>query len=86
MLKALYTKNNKGAPYAPKSHSLLLLTEKCNLEISDEQVKKLKVIDTFNIGARYDDNRNGGFDVTILGAECTVDQKILKRGFKKSEK
>ena len=39
-----------------------------------------------SIGARYDDNRNGGFDVTILGAECTVDQKILKRGFKKSEK
>lgn len=58
LLKALYAKNNKGAPYAPKTHSLLLLTEKCNLEVSKEQIEKLQVIDTFNIGARYDDYKN----------------------------
>ena len=53
LFKALYAKNNEREPYAPKTHSLLLLTEKCNLEVSEEQVKKLQVIDTFNIGARY---------------------------------
>ena len=58
LLKALYAKNNKRAPHAPKTHSLLLLVEKCNLELSAEQVKKLQVIDTFNIGARYDDYKN----------------------------
>ena len=58
LLKALYAKNNKSAPYAPKTHSLLLLTEKCNLEISKEQIKKLQIIDTFNIAARYDDYKN----------------------------
>ena len=51
LLKSLYAKNNKGAPHAPKTHLLLFLTEKCNLEVSEEQVKKLQVIDTFNIGA-----------------------------------
>ena len=58
LLKAYYAKINKNAPYAPKTHSLLLLVEKCNLDISEEQVKKLQVIDTFNIGARYDDYNN----------------------------
>ncbi len=66
LLKALYAKNNKGAPHAPKTHSLLFLAEKCNLEISEEQVKKLKVIDTFNIGARYDDYKNS------FNKKCTI--------------
>lgn len=54
----MYAKNNKSVPYAPKTHSLLLLVEKCNLDIDEEVVKKLQVIDTFNIGARYDDYKN----------------------------
>ena len=33
LLKALYTKNNKNAPYAPKSHDLLYLTERIGLWI-----------------------------------------------------
>lgn len=58
LLKALYAKNNKSEPYAPKTHTLLLLVEKCNLTLTEEQIKKMQVIDTFNIGARYDDYKN----------------------------
>lgn len=39
-----------------------------------------------NIEAQYTDNKNGGFDVNILGANASVDQKILRRSFRKYEK
>lgn len=55
LLKGLYAKNNIANPYAIKSHNLLALAEKCNLELTDEQIQKLKVITQFNISARYDD-------------------------------
>lgn len=55
LLKALYAKNNKSAPHAPKTHTLLLLVEKCNLDLAEEQMKKLQIIDTFNMSTRYDD-------------------------------
>ena len=31
------------------------LAEKCNLDLTDEQVEKLQIITQFNISARYDD-------------------------------
>lgn len=55
LLKGLYAKNNEDSPYAIKSHNLLQLAEKCNLELTDEQVEKLQIITQFNISARYDD-------------------------------
>lgn len=55
LLKGLYAKNNEENPYTIKSHNLLALAEKCNLELTDEQVKKLQIITQFNISARYDD-------------------------------
>ena len=55
LLKGLYAKNNEDSPYAIKSHNLLQLAEKCNLELTDEQVNKLQIITQFNISARYDD-------------------------------
>lgn len=55
LLKGLYAKNNKENPYTIKSHNLLALAEKCNLELTDEQVEKLQIITQFNISARYDD-------------------------------
>ena len=55
LLKGLYSKNNKENPYAIKSHNLLALAEKCNLELTSEQVEKLQIITQFNISARYDD-------------------------------
>ena len=44
LLKALYAKNNKGAPYAPKTHDLLYLAEKLNLELTEEQINKIKEV------------------------------------------
>ena len=55
LLKGIYAKSNKENPYTIKSHNLLALAEKCNLELNDEQVEKLQIITQFNISARYDD-------------------------------
>ena len=55
LLKALYAKNNKKAPYAPKSHDLLHLAEKTDLELTDRQEDLLDTITRFNMNARYDD-------------------------------
>lgn len=55
LLKALYAKNNEESPYALKTHNLLALAEKCNLELDDKQIEKLQIITQFNISARYDD-------------------------------
>ncbi len=55
LLNGLYAKNNKENPYTIKSHNLLALAEKCNLELTNEQVEKLQIITQFNISARYDD-------------------------------
>ena len=55
LLKGLYAKNNVDSPHAIKSHNLLALAEKCNLELTDKQIKNLQTITQFNISARYDD-------------------------------
>ena len=55
LLKALYAKNNRTAPYAPKSHDLLHLAEKTDLELTDRQEDLLDTITRFNMNARYDD-------------------------------
>ena len=44
LLKGLYAKNDKENPYTIKSHNLLALAEKCNLELTDEQVKNYKLL------------------------------------------
>lgn len=55
LLKGLYAKNSQQDPYAVKTHNLLTLAEKCNLELTDEQLERLQIITQFNISARYDD-------------------------------
>ena len=55
LLKALYAKNNKNAPYAPKSHDLLHLAEKTDLKLTNRQEDLLDTITRFNMNARYDD-------------------------------
>lgn len=55
LLKAIYAKNNKSAPYAPKSHDLDYLAEKMNLERTNHQNDLLETISHFNLEARYDD-------------------------------
>lgn len=62
LLKALYAKNNKGAPYAPKTHDLLYLTEKLNIELTEEQEVILNEITTFNLSTRYDDYKRAFYD------------------------
>lgn len=58
MLKALYAKNNERFPYTIKTHNLLVLAEKCNLRLTNKQIKKLKTITQFNISVRYDDYKD----------------------------
>lgn len=62
LLKALYAKNNKGAPYAPKTHDLLYLAEKLNLELTEEQEVILNEITTFNLSTRYDDYKKAFYN------------------------
>ena len=62
LLKALYAKNNKGAPYAPKTHDLLYLAEKLNLELTEEQEVTLNEITTFNLSTRYDDYKRAFYN------------------------
>lgn len=44
LLKGLYAKNNEKKPYTIKTHNLLVLAEKCNLKLTNEQLKKLQII------------------------------------------
>lgn len=67
LLKGLYAKNNSENPIAPKIHNLILLSQKANLEVPNEIRKKIQVINTFNISARYDDYKRS-FD-----EKCTDD-------------
>ena len=55
LLKALYAKNNKNAPHAPRSHDLLYLAEKMKLGLTERQEDLLDIITKFNMSARYDD-------------------------------
>lgn len=55
LLKGLYAKNNSENPVAPKIHNLILLSQKANLDVPEDIKKKIQIINTFNIGARYDD-------------------------------
>ena len=55
LLKAVYAKNNKSTPHAPRSHDLLYLTEKIGLNLTERQEKLLNIITKFNMSARYDD-------------------------------
>ncbi len=57
LMKALYAKNNRNAPHAPKSHDLLYLAEKTKLELNERLEDLLDTITRFNINARYDDYR-----------------------------
>ena len=48
-------KNNKREPHAPKTHDLLYLAEKIEIELTKEQKILLDTITKFNLEARYDD-------------------------------
>ena len=62
LLKAIYAKNNKRNPYAPKTHDLLFLAEKLNLKLTEEQEVTLNEITTFNLSTRYDDYKRAFYN------------------------
>ena len=55
LVKAIYAKNIPDNPYAPKIHNIITLAKQCNLELDEEKTELFGTINTFNIGARYDD-------------------------------
>ena len=57
LIKALYAKNNPKSPYAPKIHNIISIAERSNLTLDNEKARIFGIINTFNIGARYDDYR-----------------------------
>lgn len=56
LLKALYIKTIDENP--PKTHDLLRLAEKAELELDEETKDLLDLITTFNINTRYPDYKN----------------------------
>ena len=54
LLKALYVSKNQDNP-VPKSHDLLYLANKSNIEVTEDLEEKLDLITTFNINVRYPD-------------------------------
>jgi len=55
ILKALYIKTNEK--HAPITHNLLFLAKGARLQLSDSQVEQFAEINTFNIEARYPDEK-----------------------------
>lgn len=55
LFKAMYAKNNKNNPHAPRSHDLVFLSKKVGLELNEQQEDILEEITRFNMSGRYDD-------------------------------
>lgn len=60
ILKALYVKQHDQ--HAPFTHNLLFLSQKSDLELSEEQTEWLIQINKFNIEARYDDVKTAFYE------------------------
>ncbi len=58
LLKALYAKVNKNNPYPPKIHNLVILANRCNIELDDKKTTILITCNSFNISARYEDYKD----------------------------
>ena len=58
LLKALYAKVNKNNPYPPKIHNLVILAERCNIQLDNKKTTILMTCNSFNISARYEDYKN----------------------------
>ena len=56
LLKALFVKNFNVTP--PYKHDLYLLVEKLNIPFTEEILSDLKIVNEFNIQARYPDYKN----------------------------
>jgi HEPN domain-containing protein len=70
LLKALYVKTNND--YPPYIHNLIRLSEKCSLDLDEEQRLFFATVTAFNLNARYDDYKLS-FQKT-----CTPDFTAIK--------
>ena len=96
LLKALYAKNNKSTPYAPKSHDLVFLASKIPLDLTMEQKNLLSTITRFNLDGRYDDYKKTFYNLCDKEyTKSSIDKinivrdwlvKILKESEKSNEK
>jgi HEPN domain-containing protein len=55
-LKAHFVKNNNNE-YPPKTHDLLFIIRKLNINFTIEQLNLIEIINNFNIEARYPDEK-----------------------------
>lgn len=55
LLKAIYIKNNMEQKNPPKTHDLMFIADKANLDTTEAQKDLLDMITTFNISTRYPD-------------------------------
>ncbi len=62
LFKALYIKKRAGTSQTPKTHDLLLLSQKAGAETDDKKKDLLDLITTFNISARYPDYKNSFYN------------------------
>jgi HEPN domain-containing protein len=53
LLKAIYVSKKDEAP--PYTHDLVILAEKCSINVSEDQKNQLAEISEFNVSARYED-------------------------------
>jgi HEPN domain-containing protein len=55
LFKALFVAKSENISLAPKTHDLVLLAQKCELDLSEDKADILDLFTTFNINARYPD-------------------------------
>ena len=67
LLKALCIKNSVESENPPKTHDLLVLSERAGLNLSEERKDIFDMITTFNINARYPDYKKSFY------LKCTKD-------------
>lgn len=62
LIKGIYAKQNVEKPHAPRTHNLLDLANKCNLELEQRQNDLLSLFTRFNMEARYEDGKKSFYE------------------------
>ena len=57
LLKAIYAKVHVESPHAPKSHDLLFLARRSNIELDEQTEDHLERVTDFNLATRYEDEK-----------------------------
>jgi len=65
LLKAIYIKKHPTETQPPFTHNLIKLCTMCDLQADTSVIEKLGIINTFNIEAKYEDEKREFF------ARCT---------------